>query len=113
MALELTLRHPRRFLAAVAISGWLHREADWPAAFGAALPQQRILATHGRWDPLVPIELARPRIERLRALGAPVAWAEYDKEHGLDPESELADIRSHLLDAERSATHGLARGEPA
>lgn len=113
MALETVLRHPRRLLATVAISGWVNRVEDWPAGFGAALPRQRILVTHGRWDPLIPIDLARPRIERLKSLGAPLAWAEYDKEHGLDPDAELPDLRAHLLDAEHAATHGPAPGEQA
>jgi len=38
LALETVLRHPRRLLATLAISGWVNCEADWPAGFGAALP---------------------------------------------------------------------------
>jgi phospholipase/carboxylesterase len=99
MALEVALRHPRPLLATVAISGWLHREDEWPAAFGPALQRQRILATHGRLDPVVPYGLAERRVRRLQALGAPIRWQAYDKEHGLDPEDELPAIRRHLLDA--------------
>lgn len=113
MTLEAVLRHPRPFLATVAISGWLHRESDWPAGFGAALPRQRLLVTHGRWDPLIPMDLAETRIGLLRRLGVPLAWAAYDKEHGLDPVDELGDIRRHLLDAERASAHGPAPGEQA
>lgn len=107
MTLETVLRHPRRFLAAIGISGWLHRDEDWPSGFGPALAQQRLLVTHGRWDPLIPIALARTRIERLRRLGVPLLWAEYDKEHSLDPHEEVPDLRAHLLDAERKSTDGL------
>lgn len=99
MALELALRHPRPFLAVVAISGWLHREADWPAQFGAAARSQRILCTHGLDDTVVPITLAQPRINLLKRLGIDVQWAEYAKPHGLDPDEEVGDIRRHLLDA--------------
>ncbi len=102
MALETALRHPRAFLAVVAISGWLHREADWPAQLGAAAKAQRILCTHGLDDDVVPIALARPRIALLKSLGLDVLWAEYAKAHGLDPDEELADIRRHLLDAAAS-----------
>ena len=99
MALEVALRHPRPFLAVVAISGWLHREADWPAQFGAAARSQRILCTHGLDDTVVRIGLAQPRIALLKRLGVDVQWAEYDKPHGLDPDEEVGDIRRHLLDA--------------
>ncbi len=110
IALEAVLRHPRPFLAMVGISGWLHRESDWPVGFGAALPHQRILVTHGRWDGVVPIALAQPRIEYLKRLGVPLRWEAYDKEHSLDPEYELPTIRRHLLDAEAAGTHGPAPG---
>jgi phospholipase/carboxylesterase len=110
MTLETVLRHPRPFLAAVAISGWLHRDADWPGGFGAAVRQQRLLVTHGRHDPLIDISLAAPRIARLKSLGVPALWAEYDKEHGLDPGDEIADIRRHLLDAEAAPPHSPAPG---
>lgn len=113
LALETALRHPRPFLATVAISGWLHREADWPQACGAAARRQRILCTHGRHDQVVPITLARPRIERLRALGLDLRWAEYDKAHGLDAGDELADIRRHLLDAARCPPDSAAPGASA
>jgi phospholipase/carboxylesterase len=110
MTLELVLRHARPFLASVAISGWLHREADWPAGFGPALPRQRLLVTHGRQDPVVPLSLAQPRIARLRQLGVGLHWAEYDKTHTLDPDEELLDIRRHLLDAALSPPQGPAPG---
>lgn len=113
MVLETVLRHPRPFLAAVGISGWLHRQADWPAGFGAALPQQRLLVTHGRYDPVVPMDLAQPRVAYLRTLGVGLTWAAYDKDHTLDPEEELGDIRRHLLDAAAASAQGSAPGAHA
>ncbi|MBN8524232.1 MAG: alpha/beta fold hydrolase [Planctomycetes bacterium] len=113
MVLETVLRHPRPFLAAVGISGWLHREDEWPAAFGAALPRQRLLVTHGRHDPVIPMHLAAPRIAHLRRLGVPLAWAEYDKDHTLDPYEEAADIRRHLLDAAAAPQQGAGPGAHA
>ncbi len=99
MVLETALRHPRPFLATVAISGWIHRESDWPGQFGPAAMQQRILCTHGLDDQVVQIALARPRIAALKHLGLDIQWAEYGKAHSLDPDEELPDIRRHLLDA--------------
>jgi len=113
MALEVALRHPRPFLVVVAISGWLHREADWPEQFGAAARRQRILCTHGLDDEVVRIDLARPRVALLKRLGLDVLWAEYAKPHGLDPYEELGDIRRHLLDAAAHPPQPAAPGATA
>jgi phospholipase/carboxylesterase len=113
MTLELTLRHPRPFLAAVGISGWLHDPEAYPQAFSPALARQRILITHGSYDPLIPCALAHERITHLQVLGAPVTWKTYAKAHHLDDGDELAAIRRHLLDAEAAAAHRPAPGEPA
>lgn len=113
MALEVALRHPRPLLATVAISGWLHREADWPAQFGSSARMQRILCTHGLDDQVVHISLARPRIAALKRLGLDLVWAEYDKAHSLDPDEELPDIRRHLLDAAAHPPKAMPPGASA
>lgn len=113
MALEVALRHPRPLLAVAAVSGWLHRLSDWPAAFGAAVGQQRILATHGRQDPLIPITLARERVVALQRLGVPIRWTEFAKAHHLDPDDELPALRRHLLDAWAASPHRPAPGAHA
>lgn len=96
MALDVALRHERAFAAVVAISGWVHELAGYPAAFGAAARTQRILMTHGLHDGVIPIALTRPQAAQLRGLGLDLTWREYGKDHGLDPEEELADIRAFL-----------------
>lgn len=96
MALEIGLTDDRRFAGIVGISGWVHRLEDYPAAFGAAARQQRILMTHGTFDEVIPIELTRPQAKRLTALGLDLTWREYDKPHGLDPEHEIGDLRNFL-----------------
>lgn len=96
MALELALTGPHVFRGVVAISGWVNGLERFPAGLGAAARSQRVLMTHGSWDPVIPIDLTRPQAARLKALGLAVTWAEYPKDHGLDPETELADIRAFL-----------------
>ncbi len=96
MALDQALRGDRRFAGVVGISGWVHGLEDFPTGFGTAAQNQRLFVTHGRHDELLPIDLVRMQIEQLRDLGVPLAWAEYDKAHTLDPEHEAPDIRAFL-----------------
>ncbi len=108
MTLDVGLRSAAPFAGLVAISGWLAFADEYPAAFGPAALTQKILQTHGRYDGVVPIERARPQAERLRKLGVPLTWSEYDKDHGLDPEREIADIRAFI-----SAVTGGFAAKPA
>jgi phospholipase/carboxylesterase len=99
MALDTALRWPRRFAGVVGISGFLTMLDEYPAAFGAAAKQQRILMTHGTYDGMIPIRFVRQQKDRLRELGVDLAWKEYEKEHTLDPTDELEDIRRFLVEA--------------
>jgi phospholipase/carboxylesterase len=96
MALEVALRADEAYGGVVAISGFVADPGAYPAAFGTALKRQRILMTHGRYDGLIPFAPVSAQAERLRALGAPLEWRAYDKDHGLDTERELGDIRAFL-----------------
>jgi phospholipase/carboxylesterase len=93
MALDVALRHPRRFAAVVGLSGWVFDEQAYPAALGVP---QRIFQAHGRFDGVIPVEMARPQAQRLQALGVDLTWAEYDVDHGLDPDEEVTDLRAFL-----------------
>ena len=78
----------------------------YPAALGPAAREQAILMTHGRYDGLLPIDLVREQAQALKALGLDLAWAEYDKDHTLDPEDEVADIRSWMERRMRPSAKG-------
>ena len=96
LTLEVALTHARRFRGVVGISGWIHRLAEYPGLFGAAARQQRILMTHGLYDPVIPIALTRPQAKTLQGLGLDLTWREYAKAHSLDPEREIGDLRTFL-----------------
>jgi phospholipase/carboxylesterase len=96
MALEVALTSDVRFRAVIGLSGWVHDLDGYPARFGAAATQQRILMAHGRYDGVIPIALARPQAQRLQALGLDLTWCEYDVDHGLDPDEEVADLRAFI-----------------
>jgi phospholipase/carboxylesterase len=96
MTLDVGLRSPRRFAGLVGISGFMAMLEEFPAAFGAAAREQRILLTHGLYDQLIPIAFARRQRDQLSALGIAVDWREYPKAHTLDPQRELADVRAFI-----------------
>ncbi len=104
MSLDVALRHDRRFAAVIALSGWVFEIDGYPANLGTA--RQRIFQAHGRFDDVIPIERTRPQAERLKALGLDLTWAEYDLDHGLDPDEELADIRAFVAAGPGSGVRG-------
>jgi len=95
VALDQGLRAATPFAGIVAISGFVGAEEEYPDAFGPAVGRQHILATHGRFDDLIPIERPREQYRRLRELGVDVDWQEYDKDHSLHP-AELLRIRDFI-----------------
>lgn len=96
MTLDHGLRANRRFAGLIGISGFLTQLDDYPAAFGSAIKQQHLLLTHGLYDTVLPIAPTRRMKDRLLALGVPLDWREYAKEHSLDPARELGDLRAFL-----------------
>jgi len=56
--------------------------------------QQRVLLTHGTYDPLIPISRTRAQAQLLRDAGLQIEWREFAKEHTIAGEAELAVIRA-------------------
>jgi phospholipase/carboxylesterase len=57
--------------------------------------QQRLLATHGTLDPLIPFAMARGQIQQLKAAGLNVEWHEFAKVHTI-AEDEIAVVRDFV-----------------
>lgn len=96
MVMDQALRGDRQFAGVVGISGWVNGLEEFPAEFGSAAKQQRILMTHGLHDDLLMVELIRDQANQLKELDIHLAWGEYDKAHSLDPDDEVADIRAFM-----------------
>jgi len=99
MTMAVGLTHARPFAGLIGISGWICDSESYPAAFGPAADQQRILMTHGTHDEVIPIEVTRPQAARLQGLGLDLTWQEYEKAHNLDPNEELKVIKSFITGA--------------
>lgn len=96
MAVATALRSRHRFAGVVGISGFHTLLDEYPAGFGPQAREQDLLLTHGRFDGLIPVQLARMQATHLRSLGLRVDWREYDKDHGIDPERELPEIAAWM-----------------
>lgn len=96
MSIETAVIYPRLLWAVVAVCGFVFSLDDMPESFSPVAKEQNFLLTHGIQDPVVPIELTRPQVKRMRELGLRIGWREYPKVHTIDPGQELDDIRAFL-----------------
>jgi phospholipase/carboxylesterase len=96
MAIEVGLRYPHRFAGIVGISGWICEPEKLLKELSPVAMQQRLLATHGTFDPLIPFAKARGQIQLLKAAGLSVEWHEFRKEHTIAGEEEIAVIRNFV-----------------
>ena len=96
MTLDVGLRYPHKFAGLVGISGWIFDIEHLPEELSPVAHEQRVLMTHGKSDPLVPIEQVRPQIPLLKAAGINVLWREFAKDHTIAGEQELSLIREFV-----------------
>ncbi len=96
MTMDVGLRYPHRLAGLVGISGWVFELEKTVRELLPVARQQRVLMTHGKDDPLVPIDRVRPQIPQLKAAGINVDWREFPKVHTIHGEIELAIIRDFV-----------------
>ncbi|MEN9574192.1 MAG: hypothetical protein RL514_2047 [Verrucomicrobiota bacterium] len=96
MTIEVGLRYPHRFAGLVGISGHVHDPERLLRERSPVAGEQRLLLTHGRFDPLIPLAPVRRQVEFLRQAGLHIEWHEFAKEHTIAGEAELAVIRSFV-----------------
>ena len=96
MAIETGLRYPHRLAGIVGISGWVFEIENLIHDFTPVTKQQRLLATHGHFDPIIPFDKVREQIQTLKTAGLNVQWHEFPKEHTIHGEEEIAVIREFI-----------------
>ena len=96
MSLETGLRYPHRLAGIVGISGWVFEIEKLVRDFTPVAKSQRLLITHGQYDPLLPFDEARSQAHQLKAAGLNVTWREYPKEHTIHGTEEITDIRDFV-----------------
>jgi len=95
MTMEVGCRYPHRLAGVVGISGYLCEPQTLVKELSPVAREQRFLVTHGRWDPLLPLERAKGHIALLQAAGLNVTWREFDKDHTIAAD-ELGVIREFV-----------------
>jgi phospholipase/carboxylesterase len=94
MTLETGLRYPHRLAGLIGVSGYVHEPERLLREMPPVAAQQRVLLTHGTYDPLIPISRTRAQAQGLRDAGLQIEWREFAKEHTIAGEAELAVIRA-------------------
>jgi phospholipase/carboxylesterase len=96
MALETGLRYPQRLAGIVGLSGWVFEIENLIRDLTPVARSQRLLVTHGHYDPLLPFAEASKQVRQLKAAGLDVAWHEFPKEHTIHGAEEIAVIREFV-----------------
>jgi phospholipase/carboxylesterase len=96
MTLEWGGRFHSRLAGCIGVSGYCY---DPKALLEEAIPEMKDadwLITHGTADDLLPVKTTRAQIEELIQGGFRIDYREYPKEHTVDFQSEIAEIRQWI-----------------
>jgi phospholipase/carboxylesterase len=96
MAIETGLHYPRHLAGIVGLSGWVFELDQLISHLTPVARSQRLLVTHGQFDPLLPFAEAQRQVRQLQAAGLNVAWHEFPKEHTIYGAEEVAVIRDFV-----------------
>lgn len=99
MVIDVGFRFPRRLAGVVGVSGYVHEPRALLAEMSPVAKEQRLLFTHGIYDPLVPIAPVREQVTELRRAGLQIEWREFAKDHTLAGMEELQLIRQFVCDS--------------
>ncbi len=94
MSCDLAMFAPHAFAGIVAISGYIYFFEDWKKDLKASAFRTPWLVTHGFRDDLLPIQDTRDQVRKLQAVGLPITWKEFLKEHEIDLNIETQYIRN-------------------
>jgi phospholipase/carboxylesterase len=96
MSMETGLRYPPRLAGIVGISGWVFEIDSLIRDLTPNAKSQRVLMTHGYYDPLLPFNEAREQARKLKAAGLGIEWHEFPKEHTIHGAEEIGIVRDFV-----------------
>src|ERR1700677_2834660 len=88
MTIDVGLRYPHRLAGLVGISGWVFEIENLIRELSPVARQQRLLATHGPFDPVIPLDPVREQASTLKAAKLKVEWHQFPKGHTIYGEDE-------------------------
>jgi phospholipase/carboxylesterase len=96
MTIEVGLRYPHKFAGLVGISGWVFEVDKLLEELSPAALQQRLLVTHGKFDPMIPFDPVCKQVQKLKSAGLKTEWREFPKAHTIHGEAEISVIREFV-----------------
>jgi phospholipase/carboxylesterase len=96
MSLETGLRYPHRLAGIVGISGWVFELENLIRDLTPVSKSQRLLITHGHYDPILPFAEVKTQVGQLQAAGLKIQWNDFPKEHTVHGEAEIGVIRDFV-----------------
>jgi phospholipase/carboxylesterase len=96
MSVETGLRYPHRLAGIVGLSGWVFEIENLIRDLTPVARSQRLLITHGHYDPLLPFAEAQKQVRQLKSAGLNIAWHEFPKEHTIYGIEEIDVIREFV-----------------
>jgi phospholipase/carboxylesterase len=96
MTVNAGLRYPHRLAGLVDISGWVFEIDALLKDISPANREQRVLITHGPYDPLIPFDPVEEQAQQLKAAGLKVEWHEFPKAHTIYGNEEIDVIREFV-----------------
>jgi phospholipase/carboxylesterase len=96
MSIETGLRYPHRLAGIVGISGWVFEIENLLRDLTPTARSQRLLITHGQYDPLLPFASVEQQVRQLQSAKLNVEWRAYPKEHTIYGAEEIAAVRDFV-----------------
>jgi phospholipase/carboxylesterase len=96
MTIDVGLRYPHKLAGLVGISGWVFEIWNLLKELSPVAKQQRLLVTHGKFDPLLPFDQVRDQVQKLKTAELNVEWHEFPKEHTIYGEVEISVMRKFV-----------------
>jgi phospholipase/carboxylesterase len=96
MTVDVGLRYPHRLAGLVDISGWVFEIEKLLKELSPVAREQRLLITHGPFDPLIPFEPVREQANTLKVGKIRVDWQQFPKAHTIYGLEEITAIREFV-----------------
>jgi phospholipase/carboxylesterase len=96
MTVDVGLRYPHRLAGLVDISGWVFEIENLLKELSLVAREQRLLISHGPFDPVIPFEPVREQANTLKAAKLRVDWQQFPKGHTIYGEDEISVIREFV-----------------